>query len=48
MPGQSLLHYSPGIPLRMNVTKPKKTEAYILLKKKKKKSCQLFLFKQKK
>ena len=34
-PGQSRLHYSPGIPLRMNVVKPKKDEAYILLKKKK-------------
>jgi len=34
-PGQSYLHYSPGIPLRMNVIKPKKDEAYILLKKKK-------------
>jgi L-threonylcarbamoyladenylate synthase len=34
-PGQSHLHYSPGIPLRTNVTKPKKNEAYILLKKKK-------------
>ena len=34
-PGQSRLHYSPGIPLRMNVIKPKKDEAYILLKKKK-------------
>jgi L-threonylcarbamoyladenylate synthase len=29
------LHYSPGIPLRMNVLRPKKNEAYILLKKKK-------------
>jgi L-threonylcarbamoyladenylate synthase len=34
-PGQSRLHYSPGIPLRMNVVKPKKDAAYILLKKKK-------------
>jgi len=25
-PGQSRLHYSPGIPLRMNVTKPKMTK----------------------
>jgi len=32
--GQSPLHYSPGIPLRMNATKPKKNEAYVLLKKK--------------
>jgi len=35
IPGQSRLHYSPGIPLRMNVINPKKKEAYILLKKKK-------------
>jgi L-threonylcarbamoyladenylate synthase len=34
-PGQSRLHYSPGIPIRMNVVNPKKNEAYILLKKKK-------------
>ena len=34
-PGQSRLHYSPGIPLRMNVTKPKNNEAFILIKKKK-------------
>ena len=34
-PGHSKLHYSPGIPLRMNVKKPKKNEAFILLKKNK-------------
>jgi len=34
-PGQSRLHYSPGIPLKMNITKPKKGEAYILIKKRK-------------
>ena len=33
--GQSRLHYSPGIPLKMNVKKPKKDEAYILIKKRK-------------
>ena len=32
-PGQSKLHYSPGIPIRMNVIKPKKDEAFILIKK---------------
>ena len=31
-PGQSKLHYSPGIPVRINVNKPKKNEAYILTK----------------
>ena len=31
-PGQSKLHYSPGIALRMNAHKPKKDEAYVTLK----------------
>ena len=35
VPGQSRLHYSPGIPLEMNVTNPKKNQAYILIKKRK-------------
>jgi L-threonylcarbamoyladenylate synthase len=34
-PGQSMLHYSPGIPLRMNIKKPKRSEAFILIKKNK-------------
>jgi len=34
-PGQSQLHYSPGIPLRINVIKPKKDEAFFLIKKRK-------------
>ncbi len=34
-PGQSSLHYSPGIPLRIKINKPKINEAYVLLKKKK-------------
>ncbi len=34
-PGQSLLHYSPGIPLKTNVKKPKKNEAFLLIKKRK-------------
>jgi L-threonylcarbamoyladenylate synthase len=34
-PGQSRLHYSPGIPLRMNVTKPKNDEAFIMINRKK-------------
>ena len=37
-PGQSKLHYSPGIPVRMNIVKPKKDEAFILLKKRRDKS----------
>ena len=31
--GQSRLHYSPGIPLKINVTKPKKEDAFLLIKK---------------
>ena len=34
-PGQFRLHYSPGIPLRTNVKKPEKNEAYVLIKKRK-------------
>ena len=33
--GQSQLHYSPGIPLRMNVKEAKRNEAFILIKKRK-------------
>ena len=36
-PGQSRLHYSPGIPLRMNITKPRNNEAFVIIKKRKKK-----------
>ena len=35
--GQSRLHYSPGIPLKMNVIKPKNDEAFILINKRKNK-----------
>ena len=35
-PGQSKLHYSPGIPIRLNIKKIRKDEAYLLLKKIKK------------
>jgi len=41
-PGQSRLHYSPGIPLRMNIKKSKNNEAFILIKKKKTKSKDFF------
>jgi L-threonylcarbamoyladenylate synthase len=34
-PGQFRLHYSPGIPLRINAKKPKKDEAFVLVKKRK-------------
>ena len=36
VPGQSKLHYSPGIPIKLNITKPKTNEAFILIKKRKK------------
>ena len=34
-PGQGKVHYSPGIPIRLNVLKPKQNEAFILIKKRK-------------
>ena len=34
-PGQFPLHYSPGIPLRINAKKSKKNEAFLLIKKRK-------------
>ena len=33
--GQSRIHYSPGIPLRMNIINPKNNEAFIIIKKRK-------------
>jgi len=41
-PGQSRLHYSPGIPLRMNITKPKNDEAFVIIKKRKNKPKNYF------
>ena len=35
VPGQGKIHYSPGIPIRLNIKKPKKQEAFILIKKRK-------------
>ena len=43
MPGQSKLHYSPGIPIKLNITKPKPNEAFILIKKRKK-SCKNYYY----
>ena len=34
-PGLFPLHYSPGVPLRMNAKKPKNNEAFVLIKKRK-------------
>ena len=33
VPGQGKLHYSPGIPIRLNIKKPMRDEAFILIKK---------------
>ena len=47
IPGQLKLHYSPGIPLRLNIKKIKNNEAYLLIKKlKKTKSNYYFLSKK--
>ncbi len=35
IPGQGKIHYSPGIPIRLNIKKPKQYEAFMLIKKKK-------------
>ena len=35
VPGQGKIHYSPGIPIRLNIEKPKKSEAYLVISKKK-------------
>ena len=35
VPGQGKVHYSPGIPIRLNIKNPKKHEAYMLIKKRK-------------
>ena len=35
MPGQGKLHYSPQIPIRLNVKNPRQNEAFILIKKRK-------------
>ena len=46
-PGQSKLHYSPGIPLRMNALGSKKGEAYITFKKKNIKNKDIFYLSKK-
>ena len=35
VPGQGKVHYSPKIPIRLNANKPKKNEAFMLIKKRK-------------
>ncbi len=41
-PGQFKLHYSPGIPIRLNAKNSKTNEAFILIKKRKKSSINYF------
>ena len=33
MPGQGRIHYSPGLPMRLNIKRPKKFEAFLLISK---------------
>jgi Putative translation factor (SUA5) len=42
IPGQSKLHYSPGIPIKLNIKKAKPNEAFILIKKRKKSSINYY------
>ena len=46
VPGQFKLHYSPGIPIRLNVKKNRKNEALVLIRKKKVRSDFFFLSKK--
>ena len=48
VPGQLSLHYSPGIPIRLNKKKPKENEAFILIKKRKKTSKDYYYLSKKK
>ena len=48
VPGQSSLHYSPGIPIRLNKKKPNGNEAFILIKKRKKTLKNYFYLSKKK
>ena len=41
-PGQGKIHYSPHIPMRLNIINPNKDEAYILIKKRKVKNKNFF------
>jgi L-threonylcarbamoyladenylate synthase len=41
-PGQGKIHYSPHIPMRLNIKNPRKDEAYLLIKKRKLKNKNYF------
>ena len=47
-PGQSHLHYSPGIPVKMNVSKPNNNSAFILINKRRTKSNNYYYLSTKK
>ena len=48
MPGQEKTHYSPGIPIRLNIKKPKPDEAFILIKKRKSSAKNFYYLSKKK
>ena len=47
-PGQGKTHYSPGIPIRLNVKKPKLNEAFILIQKRKSSAKNFYYLSKKK
>ena len=47
-PGQNKLHYSPGIPIKMNVKVPNRSEAFMLIKKRKRSDKNYFYLSKKK
>ena len=47
-PGQGKTHYSPGIPIRLNVKKPKLNEAFILIQKRKSSTKNFYYLSKKK
>ena len=47
-PGQGKLHYSPGIPIKLNVKNPKSNEAFMLIKKRNKHDKNFFYLSKKK
>ena len=42
VPGQGKIHYSPGIPMRLNIKEPKKFEAFLLISKRNNKNKNYF------
>ncbi len=48
VPGQQKIHYSPGIPIRLNVNEPKLNEAFMLINKRKKSGKNFYYLSKKK